>query len=325
MADSEVCMRPSKSLALALPGVAALALVQRYRNAVERRSASRCDIPTLPGWVRALPTAWGRVSYRYVPGADSGPSLIFVHGWGRSADSVWWRLLAHTKRTVVAVDLPGHGRSTLDTRFSFELAAEAVQVAIEDAGLIRPVLVGHSMGGPVALTVVRGSTPHAFTGFVAMASSAYWIRPRYQLKVAAAPYVLGPNSPVTLRRQRAEERRDPDQARMIAWEYAVRPQRQIMEESAAELRRFDARRWNDFKLPPALWIVTGEDGVISPFDQHSSAIRLGIATVEVPFDHRLTTEAAPRVAGIIETAVEGWSQHLPIGIRPRASRPQPWN
>lgn len=195
-------MRPSRSLALALPGLAAAAFLHRYRRAVEERSASRCDIPALAGRVRIVPTNWGRLSYRFVLGADPGPPLLLVHGWGRSADSVWWRLLAHTRRTVVAVDLPGHGRSTLQTRFSFELAAEAVQMAIEDAGVVRPALVGHSMGGPIALTAVRRSTPHAFTGLIVVASSAFWVRPRHQLKVAAAPYVLGPNSPVTMRRQR---------------------------------------------------------------------------------------------------------------------------
>ncbi len=315
-------MRPSRSLALALPGLAAAAFLHRYRRAVEERSASRCDIPALAGRVRIVPTNWGRLSYRFVLGADPGPPLLLVHGWGRSADSVWWRLLAHTRRTVVAVDLPGHGRSTLQTRFSFELAAEAVQMAIEDAGLVRPALVGHSMGGPIALTAVRRSTPHAFTGLIVVGSSAFWVRPRHQLKVAAAPYVLGPNSPVTMRRQRVEEMRDPDQARMIAWEYAVRPQRQIMEESAAELRRFDARAWTDFRLPPALWIVTSDDGVISPADQRASAALLQVPAVEVPFDHRLTTDAAPRVGEVIEAAVREWSAHPPYGIRARAQRPR---
>jgi hypothetical protein len=108
---------------------------------------------------------------------------------------------------------------------------------------------------------------------------------------------------------------------MIAWEYAVRPARHIMEESAAELRRFDARPWADINFPSALWIVTSEDGVIAPDDQRASAARFKIPTVEVPFDHRLTTEAAPRVGEIIETAVRQWSRQLPIGIRPRASRP----
>jgi pimeloyl-ACP methyl ester carboxylesterase len=232
-------------------------------------------------------------------------------------------LIGHTRRTVVAVDLPGHGRSTLHSRFTFELASEAIQRAIEHAGLVRPTLVGHSMGGPIALTTLRASTPHAFTGFVAVASSAYWVRPRHQLKVAAAPYLLGPDSPVTLRRQRAEERRDPEQARMIAWEYAVRPGRPIMEESAAELRRFDARPWTNLNLPPALWIVTAEDGVISPEDQRASAARFKIPAVDVPFDHRLTTQAATRVAEIIESSVREWGRQLPIGIRPRANRPYP--
>lgn len=311
-----------KSLALALPGVAMVA-VQGYRRAMDRRDAQRCLTPTLPGSVRTVPTAWGRVAYRHIPRRSNGPPLVLVHGWGRSADSVWWRIIEHTQRTVVAVDLPGHGRSTLQTRFTFDLAAEAIQLAIDDANLVRPVLVGHSMGGPVALTAIHNSTPHAFTGFIALASSAYWVRPRHQLKVAAAPFVLGPDSLVTMSRERAEARRDPAHMQMIAWEYAVRPNRKIMEESAAELRHFDARRWRDFRLPPAVWIVTTEDGVISPDDQRASAAHLRVPALEVPFEHRFTAKSAPQLGAIVESAVGEWSRHLPIGIRPRASRPKP--
>jgi pimeloyl-ACP methyl ester carboxylesterase len=48
---------------------------------------------------------------------------------------------------MVVVDLPGHGRSQLDEPFSFEQAAEAVERSAIHAGLERPVLAGHSMGG----------------------------------------------------------------------------------------------------------------------------------------------------------------------------------
>lgn len=148
------------------------------------------------------------------------------------------------------------------------------------------------------------------------------MKPRHQLKVAAAPIVLGPDSLVTMSRERAEARRDPAQMRLIAWEYAVRPNRKIMDETAAALRRFDARRWADLHLPLAVWIVTTEDGVMSPDDQRASAASLGIPTVEVPFEHRFTAKSAPQLGAIVESAVDEWSRHLPIGIRPRASRPK---
>jgi hypothetical protein len=177
------------------------------------------------------------------------------------------------------------------------------------------------MGGPIALTTLKRSGRHGFGGLVGVATSAFWVRPRYQLKVGAAPLVLSPNSFVTMSRQRAEGRRNPDHVRMIAWEYAVRPHRRILEESADELRRFDARRWADLSLPPALWVVTTEDGVVAPADQRISARELEVPTVDMHSDHRLTNDTAPRLAEILETATSEWSRRLPIGVRPRATRP----
>ena len=277
--------------------------------------------PRIPGRVRALPAAWGRVSYRIIPGSDPGPALVLVHGWGRSADSVWWPLMAHTDRTVVAIDLPGHGRSILDERFSFDLAADAVIAAVLDSGVVRPILVGHSMGGPVALTAIRRAGPPDFGGFVAIATSSYWVRPRHQIMVAAAPYALARNSPILMRAQRAETRRAPDQADRIAWEYAMRPPRRVLEEAAGELRRFDARKWADLSLPPAVWIVTLDDGVIDPDDQRASARHLGIPTIDLRSDHPVVIQAPKDLASIIEEFSLLCVRNRPIRIPRRMLRP----
>lgn len=317
-------MRATKSLVLAaLPCAAAVALWSGYRRAVEELGTHRTVPPFLPGRVRAVSTPWGRLSYRIVRGTDQGPPLVLVHGWGRSGDSVWWPLMEHTRRTVLAVDLPGHGRSLLEKQFTFDLAADAVQTAIADAGLVRPVIVGHSMGGPVALTALRHAGRHAFAGFVAVATSAFWVSPRHQFIVAAAPYVLAQSSPILMRRQRAETRRSPDQAERIAWEYAMRPTRQVLEETSDELRRFDARTWRDLMIPPAAWIVTLNDGIIAPADQRASADHFGIPTVDLASDHPVVGRAPAAVAEVIERSSTAFAERLPIGIRRRELRPRP--
>jgi pimeloyl-ACP methyl ester carboxylesterase len=314
-------MRSTRSIALAtLPAAAAIALWNGYRRVSKELGSHVAASPVIPGKVRSIPTSWGRLSYRIVPGTDPGPPLVLVHGWGRSADSVWWPLIANTDRTVIAIDLPGHGRSLLEQRFTFDLAADAVLAAVADSGVIRPVLVGHSMGGPVALTALRRSGESDFVGFVAIATSSYWVRPRHQIMVAAAPYAMAQGSPILMRAQRAETRRAPDQASRIAWEYAVRPPRRILEEAAAELRRFDARRWDDLSLPPAVWVITLDDGIIDPADQAASAQHLGIPTVSLPNDHPVVIQAPAALARIIEEASSVWSLNRPIRIRRRMLR-----
>ena len=295
----------------AIPGAAAIALWGGYRRAVHELRSDQATPLHLPGLIRTLPTDWGQLSYRYVAGSNPGPALVLVHGWGQSADSVWWQLIRLTDRTVIAVDLPGHGRSIMQGRFTFAVAARAVSHAIADAQLTRPILVGHSMGGPVALTVFRQSERGQFTGFVAIATSAYWVRPRHQLMMAAAPYLLAPKSPIVIGAMRAEAKRDPDMAAQVELEYAIRPTRKVLAATAAELRRFDARTWKDLSIPHGVWMVTAEDRVVSPHDQRASARHFGIPTVDLASDHPAAMRAPTEIVEIIERSSGAWTEQPP--------------
>lgn len=287
-------------MAAALPCAAGYAAV-RYRKALRELDALPVQPPALPGVVRSLPMNWGRTSYRLISRPESPhPAIVLVHGWGRTADSAWWPVMLASNRTVLAVDLPGHGRSLLDQHFSFTLAAEAILASIDDAGLDRPLLAGHSMGGPACLTTILWAGASSFTGFVALATSAYWVRPRQIVMVASAPYVLGARSPLTIRSQRTEARRTPADTSRIAWEYAVRPERHVMIDTAMELRRFDARRWAGLELPPTTWVITTRDGVIDVADQRASATLLAQHRVELPTEHSVVTEAPSQVTRILD-------------------------
>ncbi len=80
--------------------------------------------------------------------------VILIHGAGDSA-AVWEHQIEALGREhrVVALDLPGHGARLAETARA-DHAANAAEVAraVADQGMRAPVLVGHSMGGAVALT-----------------------------------------------------------------------------------------------------------------------------------------------------------------------------
>lgn len=86
-----------------------------------------------------------------------GPTLLLIHGLGGSmrnfTHSVVDRLSGEFR--VVVMDRPGSGESTRDPRACARLGsqAETVSAFIRALGLDRPVLVGHSLGGAVALAV----------------------------------------------------------------------------------------------------------------------------------------------------------------------------
>lgn len=80
------------------------------------------------------------------------PALVFVHGW--SCDRGYWKdQISHFSKehVVVAIDLGGHGRSGLDRgNWSIEAFGADVAAVVEALDLKKVILVGHSMGGPVA-------------------------------------------------------------------------------------------------------------------------------------------------------------------------------
>lgn len=97
----------------------------------------------------------GRTAYAYTGGKAFDPALpgvVFIHG--AVHDHGCWiqqsRYLAHHGYAVLAVDLPGHGRSEgppLDVVEAGRWIAELVAVS----GLQRLALAGHSMGSLIAL------------------------------------------------------------------------------------------------------------------------------------------------------------------------------
>ena len=81
------------------------------------------------------------------------PPLLLIHGWGASR-GVFAPLIHATSgaHRVVAVDLPGHGESDAPAQEpSVEAFADDVARVMSALGLDRPVLIGHSLGGLVAL------------------------------------------------------------------------------------------------------------------------------------------------------------------------------
>ena len=54
------------------------------------------------------------------------------------------------EQRAIAFDLPGHGTSPALARHDLESVADAVHEAVLAAGLDRPLMVGHSIGAPIA-------------------------------------------------------------------------------------------------------------------------------------------------------------------------------
>ncbi|MFV3126596.1 alpha/beta fold hydrolase [Niveispirillum sp. KHB5.9] len=128
----------------------------------------------------------------------SGTPLVMIHGLGGQMRHFSHGLLAHLtdRYRVILVDRPGSGHSTRAHDADASPGAQAAAIAglIRALGLDRPLVVGHSLGGAVALalaldhpdcagalaliaplTRAQDSVPPTFKGLIIPSSTMRWL------------------------------------------------------------------------------------------------------------------------------------------------------
>ena len=93
----------------------------------------------------------------YCHDEGSGPPLVFLHGFCDSHE-LWKDFIPAfvSSFRVLTPDLPGFGRSEiLPTPFSLDDVGDAVASWIESKGLDKPIVIGHSLGGYIALSLLE--------------------------------------------------------------------------------------------------------------------------------------------------------------------------
>jgi pimeloyl-ACP methyl ester carboxylesterase len=130
--------------------------------------ALACGVSTMPGCKPTGGTAFADLDYgvatktvavgtaqiNYVEAGSGERTLVLIHGL--ASDLRAWRnnidALARDYR-VIAIDLPGYGKSSKGNyTYSMEFFAKVVRGVVRELELGTPTLVGHSMGGQVAMT-----------------------------------------------------------------------------------------------------------------------------------------------------------------------------
>lgn len=100
---------------------------------------------------------------------EGGLPVVFVHSFAGDAGH-WSAQLEHLRKTrrAVAFDMRGHGESDAPTdqnAYSIESLSADIAAVVDELGIKRFVLVGHSMGGAAAL-VYAGKHPERVAGLV---------------------------------------------------------------------------------------------------------------------------------------------------------------
>jgi len=122
--------------------------------AAEARAGIDAGVPDEAAGGPAVETAdVGGRKIRYAGAGQDGEVVLLVHGYGGDRNS--WLFLQEplaARHRVYALDLPGHGTSAKDVGDgSVGVLADAVLGVLDSIGAERAHLVGHSLGGAVAV------------------------------------------------------------------------------------------------------------------------------------------------------------------------------
>jgi pimeloyl-ACP methyl ester carboxylesterase len=96
-----------------------------------------------------------KIHYKsYGQGSDA---FVLVHGWSSNLEAWGYQIPDLAKRgRVVAIDLPGHGQSDKpQLAYTMDHFAAAIDAVMKDAKVERGIILGHSMGTPVARQFYR--------------------------------------------------------------------------------------------------------------------------------------------------------------------------
>jgi pimeloyl-ACP methyl ester carboxylesterase len=108
-------------------------------------------------------------------GGSGEPLLVLLHGLGATGDvwGGWWPLLARRwPGRWLAPDLPGHGGSPPLAAYTFDGFAAAVAGIVQSSSPM--VVLGHSLGGVVALALASGRFPVPVQAVIGLGIKVVW-------------------------------------------------------------------------------------------------------------------------------------------------------
>jgi pimeloyl-ACP methyl ester carboxylesterase len=260
------------------------------------------------------------IAYRtYGDRDDRG--LVLVHGG--AAHARWWDHIAPllaSGHMVVALDLSGHGDSGRRENYSLDVWADEVMAVAADAGITTPpTVIGHSMGGFVALRAA-GIYGARMAGAVVVDSPVRDITPEERAARehrAFGPLRVYPSAEAAI----AQFHTIPDQPTLpyITAHIAATSVREV---GRGWSWKFDPRIFARHPLTPALLtrldcrvaLFRAEHGIVSPQMGEMMYDRLGrlAPLIEIPAagHHIMLDQPITLVTGI-RTLLSDWDHSTP--------------
>jgi len=232
----------------------------------------------------------GSETHVRVGGAAEGTPILLLHGLGATAALNWAECYRALGRLgpVVAPDHRGHGRGArIGHRFRLEQCADDAAEVLRQLGGRPAIVVGYSMGGPIAQLLARRH-PDLVAGLVLCATARdFRGAPADRLRFAALAGIA-PAARLVPSLDRLPMPVFPGVSARAWWalDEVRRHEPSAILAATRALGRFTSRAWIGGLTVPATVIVHTEDTVVPTRRQHKLAASLPDAKVlEVRGDH----------------------------------------
>lgn len=245
-------------------------------------SADEIGGPPIPLGRRVELPGRGTTFVREIEGPPGAPTVLLLHGLIASGGLNWFQafepLAEHFR--VVAIDHRGHGRGMRSwRRFRLADCADDAAALLDVLGVDEAVVVGYSMGGPIA-QLLWHRHPEKVSGLVFCATSNRFVpgvRERF-LFVSAMAALAGttrvgqliaglPMRSIAKRVPRAGRRNRPEDLRRWAAAEMRRHDGRMVTEALAAISNYDSRDWLHEVVVPTLIVVTADDKAIPAQEQ----------------------------------------------------------
>ena len=257
--------------------------------------------PRENGVAEVITSMGHRIAYDVV--GDGPETIVFIHGWG-SNSTYFRRQVAYfsTAARTVTLDLHAHGRSSVPDRgpgsYTVESFADDVEAVIAELGVSSTILVGHSMGGLIALELADRGVARA----AVLLDPAVFLDQQFkaQLKTSLVPAVQS-DADGTVRRALVDN--------MLRTGYTERREEVVSDMAllSADLSAAVLEATLDYENAPAAFkrlavptlVILAED----PKDDEDAlrAVNSSVATHRVATGHFVHLEAPVEVNRLIET------------------------
>ncbi len=237
--------------------------------------------PPIPLGRRVELPGRGTTFVREVPGPPGAPTVLLLHGLIASGGLNWFQAFEPLGRhfRVLAIDHRGHGRGIRSwKRFRLADCADDAAALLDDLGIEQAIVVGYSMGGPIA-QLLWHRRPERVRGLVFIATSNRFVpgvRERLTFVTAVSALAgstrlgqLATRVPVGFVQSRIPKavRSRPDNLTRWAGAEMRRHDARMVTEALAATTSFDSRRWLHAVDVPTAIVVTRDDRAIPAPEQ----------------------------------------------------------